>query len=99
VTDLFHPSLSLPKDAPLYEYVINARQGGQANDTAHMFQFIVHASLDVYVRVFCSVLPFLCFDMPKSFLPFVSRAHPLQNRRDSVDEQQHVRGTPSSHPQ
>lgn len=36
------------KDAPLYEYVINARQGGQANDTAHMFQFIVHASLDVY---------------------------------------------------
>lgn len=31
----------------MYEYVINARQGGQANDTAHMFQFIVHASLDV----------------------------------------------------
>jgi hypothetical protein len=36
------PSLAT-QDAPLYEYVINARQG----DTAHMNQFIVHASLDV----------------------------------------------------
>jgi hypothetical protein len=37
------------QDAPLYEYVINARQGahGVVSDTAHMFQFIVHASLDV----------------------------------------------------
>jgi hypothetical protein len=54
---VLRPNLSAPhvpslKDAPLYEYVINARQGGQANDTAHMFQFIVHASLDVYAIQF-----------------------------------------------